>query len=133
MYTIPIFLATLLLTKSLIDCRLIPGTHNQSSNASLTDSILPDGIPSFPGEASQDFNHSPVGILLLGEGQMIRNHILELLINPFLFLSIGLVIRTRFSTLLSKLTFVLSMGPVIQTHQTHNLIFLLNPTFLLSS
>ena len=68
MYTIPIFLATLLLTKSLIDCRLIPGTHNPSSNASLTDSILPDGIPSFPGEASQDFNHSPVGFFTFRRG-----------------------------------------------------------------
>ena len=67
-YTIPIFLATLLLTKSLIDCRLTPGSHNPSSNASLTDSILPDGIPSFPGEASQDFNHSPVGFFTFRRG-----------------------------------------------------------------
>ena len=65
MYTKPIFLATLFLIQSLTYFRLIPVTHNPSTNASLTDSILRDGILFSSRDASPAFNCSPAGLFIL--------------------------------------------------------------------
>ena len=91
MYTRPIFLASLFLIQSLTYFRLIPVTHNPSTNASLTDSILRDGILFSSRDASPAFNCSPAGlfILIFRRGTGVTNSHVNTVLNTGTLLTAG--------------------------------------------